>query len=141
MGPPSGLVEKSRAWRGGHVNWWPLRRAVPCPPPCSETPLKWKKVSKCKFPENSVSVEQHLQTVYLPLSLGSLSLSLSNPYFLRTGRDMNINRGSLSIFHPATNKPSVKFQGKTSLFLKSLASEIQKALLFRHQKDIILKFR
>lgn len=58
------------------------------------------------------------------LALGSLSLSLSNPYCLHIGRDMNINRGSLSIFHPATNKQSVKFQGKTSLFLKSLASEI-----------------
>lgn len=78
VGPPSGLVEKSRALRGGHVNWWPLRRAFPWLPPCSETPLKWKKVSKCKFPENSFSVEQHFQTTYLPFIFGlSLSLSLS----------------------------------------------------------------
>lgn len=53
------------------------RSAVPGPPPCSETPLKWKKVSKCKFPENFFSMEQHLQTVYLPF-IFALYLSLSS---------------------------------------------------------------
>lgn len=75
-GQPSGSAEKSRAFRGGHVNWWPPRSAVPWPPPCSETPLEWKKGSKCKFPENFFSMEQHFQTVYLTISLWAISLSI-----------------------------------------------------------------
>lgn len=86
----------------GHVNWWPPRSAVPWPLPCSKTPLKWNKVSKCKFPENFFSMEQHFQTVYLTIYLWARSLSI-RPY-LPIERDRN--RGSWYIFHPATNKQS-----------------------------------
>lgn len=53
-GQPNGLAEKSRAFWGGHVNWWPPRSAVPWPPPCSETPLKWKKYRNANFQKISL---------------------------------------------------------------------------------------
>lgn len=84
-GQPKGVVQKSRL--GGDVNWWPLRSAVPWPPPCTEIPLKWKKVSKCKFP-GFFSTEQHSQTVYSAFIFG-LYLSL---YFhnLHVEREISI---------------------------------------------------
>lgn len=53
-GQPSGSAEKSRAFRGGHVNWWPPRSAVPWPPPCSETLSSGKKDRNANFQKISL---------------------------------------------------------------------------------------
>lgn len=105
-GQPSGSVETSRASRGGHVNWWPPRSAVPWPPPCSETPLKWNKVSKCKFPENFFSMEQHFQTVYFTIYLWAVSLSILPN--LHIEREIEIEIGVVGTFStlPQINKQS-----------------------------------
>lgn len=88
----------------GHVSWWPSRSAVPWPPPCSETPLKWSKVSKCKFPENFFSMEQHFQTVYLTIYLWARSLSI-RPY-LPIEREIEIGVVGTFSTLPQINKQS-----------------------------------
>lgn len=45
-------------------------------------------------------------------SLGYRYISLYNPPLVHIRREIHINRGSLSIVHPDTNKQSIKFQGK-----------------------------
>lgn len=80
-----------------------------------------KKYRNANFQKISLVWSNTFRLSTYRLSLGYRYISLYNPSLVRTGRDIHINRGSLSIVHPATNKQSIKFQGKTSLFLKSLA--------------------
>lgn len=105
-GQPSGSVETRRASRGGHVNWWPPRSAVPWPPPCSETPLKWNQVSKCKFPENFFSMEQHFQTVYVTIYLWAVSLPILPNLHIEGEREIEIGVVGTFSTLPQINKQS-----------------------------------
>lgn len=71
---PNGWWRKveSRAdtWTGGQ--WGSV---VPWPPPCTEIPLKGKKVSKCKFPESSLTWSSTFRWFTTCLWVMSLSIS------------------------------------------------------------------
>lgn len=68
-------------------------------------------------------MEQHFQTVYVTIYLWAVSLPILPNLHIEGEREIEIGVVG-TFFHPATDKQTIKFQGKTSLFLKSLANEI-----------------
>lgn len=89
--------------------------------PVVRTLSSGKKYRNANFQKISLVWSNTFRLSTYHLSLGYWYISLYNPSLVHIERDIHINRGSLSIVHLATSKQSIKFQGKTSLFLKSLA--------------------